>query len=212
MIEILKENMQNLIEHLEYTTANIPERLPKPAWKQNSKTREQKPVEVKEDSVKERSQKQKVEPGNPTGTGTKSEKPVQSAQGRYASVYTPAIEYITVDDFETVPKYMRGRLTYTQVNSAVDEINKAFVGKYKILRMKKSTLNDVNRKRYEKYKQQESKDTTGEYFVTDEDIKEYSTLKLDRIYRSFLTILRHCRRMKEIRGGKLTRYACVEVY
>ena len=56
---------------------------------------------------------------------------------------------------------MKGRITYTQVNSAIDELNKAYKEKYKIMGMKKSTLNDVNRKRYEAFKLLESKDTAG---------------------------------------------------
>ena len=56
---------------------------------------------------------------------------------------------------------MKGRLTYQQVNTVIDELNKAFTAKYKLLRQKKSTLNDRNRKRYETLKMQESKDTKG---------------------------------------------------
>ena len=58
-------------------------------------------------------------------------------------------------------RYMKGRLTYQQVNTVIDELNKAFTAKYKLLRQKKSTLNDRNRKRYETLKMQESKDTKG---------------------------------------------------
>lgn len=56
---------------------------------------------------------------------------------------------------------MKGRLTYSQVNGAIDELNKPLKEKYKILSMKRTTLNDINRKRYEKFKLQETKDTAG---------------------------------------------------
>lgn len=56
---------------------------------------------------------------------------------------------------------MKGRLTYSQVNGAIDELNKPLKEKYKILTMKRTTLNDINRKRYEKFKLQETKDTAG---------------------------------------------------
>ncbi|XP_061174605.1 spindle and kinetochore-associated protein 1-like [Saccostrea echinata] len=128
------------------------------------------------------------------------------------AVYIPALVYITVEEFEEVPKYMKGRLNYNQVNTVIDELNKALSEKYKILGMKRTTLNDVNRKRYERYKEQESKDTKGEHFIVDTDIKEFTNFKLDSVGRSVLTILRHCGRTKEIRGGRLTRYACIEVY
>ena len=61
---------------------------------------------------------------------------------------------------------MKGRLTYQQVNTVIDELNKAFTAKYKLLRQKKSTLNDRNRKRYETLKMQESKDTKGSVFFS----------------------------------------------
>ena len=56
---------------------------------------------------------------------------------------------------------MKGRMNYTQVNTAIDELNKAFSEKYKVLGMKRTTLNDLNKKRYERYKEQETKDTKG---------------------------------------------------
>lgn len=40
-------------------------------------------------------------------------------------------------------------------------MNKAYCAKYKLLKMKKSVLNDAKRKKYEAYKMQETKDTKG---------------------------------------------------
>lgn len=50
---------------------------------------------------------------------------------------------------------------------------------------------------------------SGEYFIVEEDIKEFSTLKMDSVGRAILTVLRHCGRIKEIRGSGHTRYACI---
>ena len=47
------------------------------------------------------------------------------------------------------------------MNKFIDGMNKAYLSKYKLLKQKKSSLNDFNRKKYEKYKSQESKDTAG---------------------------------------------------
>ena len=63
-------------------------------------------------------------------------------------------------------RYMKGRMNYTQVNTAIDELNKAFSEKYKVLGMKRTTLNDLNKKRYERYKEQETKDTKGILHLT----------------------------------------------
>ena len=61
---------------------------------------------------------------------------------------------------------MKGRMNYTQVNTVIDELNKAFSEKYKVLGMKRTTLNDLNKKRYERYKEQETKDTKGILHLT----------------------------------------------
>ena len=51
--------------------------------------------------------------------------------------------------------------------------------------------------------------STGLHYVVEGDIKEFTNLKMDSVGRSLLTILRHCQRLKEVRGGGLTRYAIV---
>ena len=51
--------------------------------------------------------------------------------------------------------------------------------------------------------------STGLHYIVDGDIKEFTNLKLDSVGRSLLTIMRHCQRLKEIRGGGLTRYSIV---
>lgn len=48
--------------------------------------------------------------------------------------------------------------------------------------------------------------TTGEYFFIDDDLKTYSLLKMDSTGRAILTMLRHCGRLREVRGKKLLRY------
>ncbi len=52
----------------------------------------------------------------------------------------------------------------------------------------------------------------GEFFCTINDLKELSDLKVDNTIRKILTSLRHCKRIKEIRGNppKLIRYAVIK--
>lgn len=47
----------------------------------------------------------------------------------------------------------------------------------------------------------------GEFFIVEADIDEFTQLKADKRFHSILTILRHCQRLKEIRGSRLVRYA-----
>ncbi|NXY74732.1 SKA1 protein, partial [Glareola pratincola] len=113
---------------------------------------------------------------------------------------------ITAEEFESVPAYMKGRLTYGQINAVVQEINKAVVGKYKILHQPLKSMNATVRNLYHRYLEEETKDTKGEFFIVEADIKEFTQLKLDKRFHSILSILRHCQRVREVRGSRLVRY------
>lgn len=115
--------------------------------------------------------------------------------------------FITSDEFNGIPAYMKSRLTYCQINEVIKEINKAVLSKYKILHQpKKSTMSSVVRNLYHRFTDEETKDTKGHYFIVEADIKEFTALKVDKRFHVILNILRHCRRLSEVRGGGLTRY------
>nr|XP_006007904.1 PREDICTED: spindle and kinetochore-associated protein 1-like [Latimeria chalumnae] len=101
---------------------------------------------------------------------------------------------------------MRGRLTYDQINRVIQEINKAVVKKYKILQQPKGALNNSTRKLLYRFEEEETKDTKGQYFFVDDDIKEFTNMKLDKKFQGMLNILRHCQRLREVRGKGLVRY------
>uniref|UniRef100_A0A7N5K6L1 SKA complex subunit 1 n=1 Tax=Ailuropoda melanoleuca TaxID=9646 RepID=A0A7N5K6L1_AILME len=102
--------------------------------------------------------------------------------------------------------YMKSRLTYCQINDVIKEINKAVVSKYKILHQPKKSMSSVARNLYHRFIDEETKDTKGHYFIVEADIKEFTALKADKRFHVILNILRHCRRLSEVRGGGLTRY------
>lgn len=56
---------------------------------------------------------------------------------------------------------MKGRVTYDQLNAAVENINTAVKAKYRILRQPLKSLNDHSRKLQTGFKEQETKDTKG---------------------------------------------------
>lgn len=58
-------------------------------------------------------------------------------------------------------RYMKGRVTYEQLNSAVKSINTAVVAKYKILQQPVKNLSNAARKLHQCFKDQETKDTKG---------------------------------------------------
>ncbi|KGL92196.1 Spindle and kinetochore-associated protein 1, partial [Charadrius vociferus] len=113
---------------------------------------------------------------------------------------------ITTEEFESVPAYMKGRLTYDQINAVVQEINKAVVSKYKILHQPLKSMNAAVRNLYHRFLEEETKDTKGEFFIVEADIKEFTQLKVDKRFHSILNILRHCQRVREVRGSRLVRY------
>lgn len=46
----------------------------------------------------------------------------------------------------------------------------------------------------------------GQYFVVEDDIREFTQMKVDKRFQGILNMLRHCQRLRELRGGGLTRY------
>jgi len=59
---------------------------------------------------------------------------------------------------------MKGRITCKQVNTAIDELNKAIDAKYVLLNTSKSSMTDAVRRTIRQYKDQERKETKGMYF------------------------------------------------
>ncbi|XP_069574716.1 SKA complex subunit 1 [Brachyistius frenatus] len=116
------------------------------------------------------------------------------------------MEVITVPEFENIPQYMKGRVSYDQLNAAVSCINAAVTAKYKVLHQPARTLNNHARKLHQRFKEQETKDTKGQYFVVEDDIREFTQTKVDKRFQGILNMMRHCQRLRQLRGGGLTRY------
>lgn len=57
----------------------------------------------------------------------------------------PVIAYVRADEFETVPKYVRGRLTQADVNKVVDAVQATLNEKYRLLTIPRPQLSDVVR-------------------------------------------------------------------
>ncbi|XP_076465941.1 SKA complex subunit 1-like isoform X2 [Babylonia areolata] len=211
-IQALKDQLKMLTKSLEYTTNNIPPHLPtlSSAPSHDTQGTHQNGAEQQKGDTPLPPPKPSVATSGKAASHTAAK--ANSAVSKQPQPPCPLIEYLTVDEFNDVPKYMKGRLSYQQVNTVIDELNKVFTAKYKLLKQKKSTMSDVNRKRYETLKMQETKDTRGVFFVVESDIKEWSGLKMSKDTLSFFTMLRHCGRLREIRGDGHIRYAMIEMY
>uniref|UniRef100_A0A8B9VR19 SKA complex subunit 1 n=1 Tax=Anas zonorhyncha TaxID=75864 RepID=A0A8B9VR19_9AVES len=101
------------------------------------------------------------------GPAAKSEDQTKAAEPEHAK--KPAKEprfikeasLITTEEFESIPAYMKGRLTYDQINAVVQDLNKAVVGKYKILHQPLKSMNASVRNLYHRFLGEETKDTKG---------------------------------------------------
>ncbi|KAI1294858.1 Spindle and kinetochore-associated protein 1 [Halotydeus destructor] len=134
------------------------------------------------------------------------------AQEKLAISRVPSVDFLTTDEFETIPAYMRGpRMTYEAINRSVGDFNRAVSAKYRLLSAPQSKLSEKEVKQYQVYKGQENAETNGVFFCTIADLKQLSELKADNTTKIVLTCLRHCKRIKEIRGpAKIIRYAIVK--
>ena len=68
---------------------------------------------------------------NPSA-GTKGS--AQPAKKPCPAASCPKLAYLTVQEFQGVPKYMKGGFTYDAFNQIVDEFNNALETKYEFLR------------------------------------------------------------------------------
>ncbi|XP_072272563.1 SKA complex subunit 1 [Pyxicephalus adspersus] len=178
----LQTTLEKDFKEAAHLNENIPVHLPKKVSSSSPAANEEAPVEVK------------VAAPEPIKKPTKEKHVIKE------------MELITVQEFNGVPAYMKNRLTYDQINSLIEEINKAVVGKYKIMQQPLKTLNNFARKQLGRFKEEESKDTKGQFFIVEQDIKEFTQLKVDKRFHGMLNILRHCHRMRELRGKGIVRY------
>ncbi|CAG8544123.1 7692_t:CDS:2 [Paraglomus occultum] len=121
----------------------------------------------------------------------------------------PKVSYVTISEFENVPKYIVKRLTREKINEAIDDINKVFGEKYRILRMSPSSMSQNMKARYWEYKESYIDETKERPYITEKDLKSSNVrikFKPDIAGKTVLALLRHIGRIKEIRGGGYTRY------
>ncbi len=112
---------------------------------------------------------------------------------------------LSADEFEALPKYLRGRITIERVNGLLEELNKVFCEKYTLLKANPAKLPFDQRQRHHDWKIQETEDTKGRYFVTDSDLKG-KHFRMDQSGRNILTLIRQAGRFKESRSAGIVRY------
>ncbi|KAJ9578775.1 hypothetical protein L9F63_004983 [Diploptera punctata] len=129
--------------------------------------------------------------------------------GRLKRTSRSYIEYFTLEQFDKVPGYLRGRLNREKVNQFIDGFNEALKKKYEIFGQPRESLRGKVLITYDAFKKQETRETIekGIYFCTAEDLKIYGNIKMDKISQNMLNILRNAQRIREIRTPGIIRYA-----
>jgi hypothetical protein len=120
------------------------------------------------------------------------------------------IGLLSEEEFEQVPKYLKGRLTATKINSFIQYFNRFLAEKYGILfRSNPAKLSIDQRQKFFEWKAAELEELGGRIFLTEADFKAKNGqghFKFDQVARNILTILRQVGRIKEVRSSGIIRY------
>lgn len=117
---------------------------------------------------------------------------------------------ISTEDYNQIPKYIKGRLTLEKINVTIESLNRLYLEKYNLMRQNPSKLAAEQRQKFYDWREMECEETEGLYFITEADVKnaKNSTFKLDPTGRAILSMLRHLGRLREIRSaGGIVRLA-----
>lgn len=114
---------------------------------------------------------------------------------------------VSPGEFETIPKYLCGRMPLGRINNVIGGFNKALQEKYTLLaRYTDSStirMSVSDRQRCMEWRQQAGDDEST-IFVSETDLKAH--LKMDPVSRNVLTILRQLGRLREVRTPGLVKY------
>ncbi len=122
---------------------------------------------------------------------------------------TGPIKHINNEELLSVSAYARGRATTEKVNAAVDELNEILNEKAKILSIPPHKMGAAMLKRYTDMKELMTPEMNNEGFFTEAEVAKGTAIKLDATGKAILQVLRSVGRIREVRGGGVTRYvAC----
>ncbi|CAD1474397.1 unnamed protein product, partial [Heterotrigona itama] len=122
----------------------------------------------------------------------------------------PAIPLIDQDEFSKIPKYIIGRQSLETVNNFINTINQILRTKYTFLSLGKAHARKQGELNlYLHFKKQEMdicNDNEYIYFFTGKDYERQVKSKLDKLKLNLITVLRHCKRLREHRIKNDVRY------
>jgi len=117
------------------------------------------------------------------------------------------VSHLTLEQFDKVPKYMKGRLSYDNLSLAVEEFNKCVTAKYQFLAKPISNLGLKDKKKRNILRSQEQPQLKNRHFVTIDELKDYTMFRTEASRKSIITVLRHFQKIREVRGpGAIVRF------
>ncbi|KAL1124354.1 hypothetical protein AAG570_000983 [Ranatra chinensis] len=121
-----------------------------------------------------------------------------------------AISHVSNVELNAIPSYMRGRITLDHINAFIDLFNSVLSQKYVILRKPKNSYKvkkDLDQ--YVEWRSQETDELKRQYFCTAKDLASLGGKKMGTRESNIIIILRHIKRIREVRIKKLVFYvAC----
>jgi len=204
-------DVRALVETARHMSDNVPDCLPRVGAEELVGT-----ARLSNDAAPEQQQqlrqssrpevaKENVAP--PSVTGQPKAAP-PNATNKQPSV--PLIPPLTMDEYNETPKYMLGRITYASLNKTVQDINLTMAEKYRLMKKKQKDKTPQEIRQVQTFKKQENAESQGAHFILADDLKSLGVCTdglNSRQFATHLPILRHHRRLREIRGGGYTRLA-----
>ncbi|XP_014275301.1 spindle and kinetochore-associated protein 1 isoform X2 [Halyomorpha halys] len=121
-----------------------------------------------------------------------------------------SVNFVANEEFSQIPGYMRGRVTMDNINEFINIFNVTLTKKYELLKKAKKNKSKSELEQCLLWKEQEVGELKGTYFCTAEDLDKLGNIKIgNKKYLSIITMLRHIKRIKEVRNMKIIYYvAC----
>jgi hypothetical protein len=110
-------------------------------------------------------------------------------------------------EFAAIAKYMRGSLTLEMVNSIVETLDRLMHEKMSLMRVDFRKLSKADKDRCIGWREQQIPETANRPFIMETELKAALTTKQVGQLRKVTPILRHCRRIVEIRQKGVARLA-----
>nr|CAG8486032.1 5434_t:CDS:2 [Entrophospora candida]CAG8547229.1 8676_t:CDS:2 [Entrophospora candida] len=202
-IEGSPRNLENVLhelnETIEWINNNLPKHLPGDLINDNdiipynnndsnnSHLNYPSQNQIQLQQIKLSEEETKKEEENPfiMTTGPPLQRNNNNIQKTMKSTATTVLSFITISEYDNLPNK---RITRNKINEAIKDFNEVFLEKYNILKSPLSNLNRTEKKKYWEYKEVDIEETK------------------DNIGRAIITILRHLKKIKEVRGGGHVRY------